>query len=134
MGSRAGERAGYGGRMADTTHSPDRPAPRILHLTERALWQEAQAGGTYEVSTRGRTLGDVGFIHCSLPHQLPGVAALLYADEPGRDDLVVLTIDTALLDVPVRYEPPVPGAEPFPHIYGPLPVTAVVSVQPWPLR
>ncbi|WP_037915958.1 DUF952 domain-containing protein [Actinacidiphila yeochonensis] len=104
----------------------------MLHVTERALWDEARASGVYESSTRGRTLGDVGFIHCSLPHQLPAVAALLYGDPPVRDDLVVLVIDPALLDVPLRFEPPVPGAEDFPHIYGPLRTEAVVEVRPWP--
>ncbi|WUH23762.1 DUF952 domain-containing protein [Streptomyces sp. NBC_00448] len=104
----------------------------ILHLTERALWDEARAVGSYELSTRDRTLGDVGFIHCSLRHQLPAVAALLYGAKPARTDLVVLVIAVDRLDVPVRYEPPVPGGEEFPHIYGPLPVTAVVAVEPWP--
>ncbi|MET7853846.1 DUF952 domain-containing protein, partial [Streptomyces avermitilis] len=28
-----------------------------------------------------------GFIHCSLRHQLPGVAALLYGSRPGPDEL-----------------------------------------------
>jgi uncharacterized protein (DUF952 family) len=107
------------------------PGP-LLHLTERALWDEALADGTYEISTRGRTLGDVGFIHCSLPHQLPAVAAMLYGDPPGRDDLVVLVIDPRRLGVPVRFEPPVPGAEEFPHVYGAVPVDAVVEVRPWP--
>ncbi|WP_237405318.1 DUF952 domain-containing protein [Actinacidiphila reveromycinica] len=104
----------------------------ILHLTERPLWDQARAVGSYELSTRGRTLGDVGFIHCSLRHQLPAVAALLYGAEPDRADLVVLVIEVARLGVPVRYEPPVPGAEEFPHVYGPLPVGAVVAVEPWP--
>jgi uncharacterized protein (DUF952 family) len=105
---------------------------QILHLTERHLWDDALASGSYEVSTRGCTLQDVGFIHCSLRGQLPGVAALLYGSPPERDDLVVLVIDEDLVTAPVRYEPPVPGGEEFPHIYGPLPVSAVVAVEPWP--
>ena len=105
---------------------------RILHLTERHLWDEAVASGSYEISTRDRTLQDVGFIHCSLPHQLPQVAAFLYGSPPTRDDLVVLVIDEDLVTSSIRYEPPTPGGEAFPHIYGPLPVSAVVSVEPWP--
>lgn len=146
MGEDMDEGAGAAGRGAGTDEGADAsergaatgggavPARSdlILHLTERALWDEARAVGSYELSTRDRTLGDVGFIHCSLRHQLPGVAALLYGAEPDRTDLVVLVIEVARLDVPVRYEPPVPGAEEFPHIYGPLPVTAVVAVEPWP--
>jgi len=104
----------------------------LLHLTERHLWDDAVASGSYEISTRGCTLQDVGFIHCSLRRQLPAVAALVYGSPPERDDLVVLVIDEDLVTSPVRYEPPVPGGEEFPHIYGPLPVSAVVAVEAWP--
>ena len=48
-------------------------------------------------------------------------------DEP----LVLLAIDTDLLGVPVVEEPAAPGIEEtFPHIYGPLKPSAVVSVTP----
>ncbi|WP_328914399.1 MULTISPECIES: DUF952 domain-containing protein [unclassified Streptomyces] len=104
----------------------------LLHLTERALWDAARASGQYEMSTRGRTLQDVGFIHCSLRHQLPGVAEFLYGTYTGPDDLVVLVIDENRLSAPVCYEPSAPGAEDFPHIYGPLPIEAVIAVEPWP--
>ncbi|GAA2065703.1 DUF952 domain-containing protein [Streptomyces albiaxialis] len=104
----------------------------LLHLTERALWEEAREAGTYEMSTKGRTLDEVGFIHSSLRHQLPRVARVLYGDEPDPSRLVVLVIDSNRLTVPVRYEPPVPGSEDlYPHIYGPLPVGAVVGVEDW---
>ncbi|MEU9199049.1 DUF952 domain-containing protein [Streptomyces sp. NPDC048332] len=108
----------------------------LLHLTERPLWEAARGTGTYEMSTRGRTLHEEGFIHCSLPHQLAGVAELLYGAGSGAgagdQDLVVLVIDTGRLHVPVRYESLRPGGEEFPHIYGPVPVEAVVEVRPWP--
>ncbi|WP_329133586.1 DUF952 domain-containing protein [Streptomyces sp. NBC_01476] len=104
----------------------------LLHITERSLWEAARAVGAYTGSTRGRTLEQEGFIHCSLRHQLAGVAALLYGDPPDRDDLVVLVIDDTLVPSPVRYESPAPGAPEFPHIYGPLPVTAVRAVESWP--
>ena len=105
----------------------------ILHLTERPLWEAARETGTYEMSTRGRTLEEVGFIHGSARHQLPRVAEMLYgAGTPAAGELVVLVIDSERLTVPVRHEPPVPGAdETFPHIYGPLPVDAVVAVESW---
>ncbi len=79
-------------------------------------------------STRGRTLQEEGFIHLSLPHQLPGVARMLYGD--GGRGLVVLVVDPARLAAPVRYEAMKPGGEEFPHLYGPLPVSAVVEVRP----
>ncbi|MCX4964744.1 DUF952 domain-containing protein [Streptomyces sp. NBC_00654] len=101
----------------------------LLHITEEPLWEAARGKGRYEMSTRGRTLGEEGFIHCSLPHQLAGVAQMLYgADDQG---LVVLVIDPGRLTDPVRYEAVKPGGEKFPHLYGPLPVDAVVEVRPW---
>ncbi|MGA5320348.1 DUF952 domain-containing protein [Streptomyces seoulensis] len=113
------------------TQHPEAQQPEILHLTERALWEEACEQGSYEVSTRGRTLAEVGYIHCSTRAQLPRVAAFLYGEEPGRDDLVVLVVDPALLDAPLRYEAMPPAGEEFPHVYGALPVSAVVDVEPW---
>jgi len=101
---------------------------RILHLTERALWDAARAQGTYEISTRGRTLREEGFIHCSTRAQLPATARRFF---DGVDDLVVLVIDPARLDVPLKYESNKPGGEEFPHVYGPIPVDAVVAVEPW---
>ncbi|MEU1214862.1 DUF952 domain-containing protein [Streptomyces sp. NPDC005790] len=101
----------------------------LLHLTEEPLWEAARRAGTYEMSTRGRTLREEGFIHCSLPHQLPAVAGALYG--PEDEGLVVLVIDTGRLPAPVTYESMKPGGEEFPHIYGPLPVSAVVEVRPW---
>ena len=52
-----------------------------------------------------------------------------YADI--AEPLVLLEIDTDLLGVPVVEEPPAPGIEEtFPHIYGALEPSAVVSVRP----
>ncbi|MGW8490594.1 DUF952 domain-containing protein [Streptomyces sp. NPDC055886] len=106
----------------------------LLHLAEAPLWEAARGTGTYEMSTRGRTLQEEGFIHLSLPHQLPGVARMLYGDGNGEgtggQDLVVLAVDPARLTDPVRYEAMKPGGEEFPHLYGPLPVSAVVEVRP----
>ncbi|WDO06285.1 DUF952 domain-containing protein [Streptomyces murinus] len=108
------------------------PKPsRIVHITERSLWEAARERGTYEVSTRGRTLDRVGFIHFSTREQLPSVAAFVYGGYDGPDELVVLVVDPALLDAPLTYEPVKPGGEEFPHLYGPLPVNAVVDVEPW---
>lgn len=101
----------------------------LLHLTEPGLWEAALAAGAYEGSTRGRTLAEEGFIHCSLPEQLDAVADLVYGDHPGP--LVVLVIDADLVDVPIRYEAPAPGAPEYPHLYGPLPTSAVIEVRPW---
>ncbi|MFB0618287.1 DUF952 domain-containing protein [Streptomyces sp. AGS-58] len=105
--------------------------PHILHVTERSLWEAARESGTYEMSTRGRTLQEEGFIHFSTRAQLPRIAAFLYGDYDGPDEVVVLVVDPARVGAPVRYEAAEPGGEEFPHVYGPVPVTAVVDVEPW---
>jgi uncharacterized protein (DUF952 family) len=99
----------------------------LFHLADRGEWQAAVAAGEYRVSTRGVTLAEQGFIHCSLRHQVRGVADAIFAD---ADDLVLLVIDSGLVAAPIRYEVPEPGAEAYPHIYGPLPVGAVTGVVP----
>lgn len=62
-------------------------------------------------------------MHLSLRAQVPGTLARFFA---GRDDVVLLRIDPARLTAEVRFEEGEPG-ELFPHLYGPLPVEAVVA-------
>ena len=101
---------------------------RIFHVATRADWEAAQASGAYTTSTRGASLAEEGFIHASRADQWEAVHAAYYADV--TEPLVLLEIDTDLLDVPVVEEPPAPGAtETFPHVYGALPPAAVVAVR-----
>ncbi len=102
-------------------------AQPLLHLAVREDWERAVRAGEYRVSTLGAALDQVGFVHCSFPQQLAGVARAVY----GRLDrpLVVLELDRGRLPR-VRVEP-VPGSdEVFPHVYGPIPVDAVREVLP----
>ncbi len=102
----------------------------VFHIALAADWEAAQEAGDYRVSTLGRTLEQEGFLHASFTHQWQGVRAAFYADV--GDPLVLLEIDPGRLDVPLVVESPDgrPGAEAFPHVYGPLPVSAVVTVRP----
>lgn len=102
----------------------------ILHLALASDWADAQATGRYAVSTRGATLEQVGFIHCSLPEQLPRVAAFVYSDV--TDDLVVLVMDRDELEAGgtvVLFEDGGDG-ELFPHVYGPIDPEWVDEVRP----
>jgi len=100
---------------------------RIFHIATRADWDAAQESGAYATSTYGVTLADEGFIHASRADQWEGVRERYYADV--TELLVLLEIDTDLLDVPMVEEPPAPGVdETFPHVYGPLRPDAVVSI------
>jgi uncharacterized protein (DUF952 family) len=108
-----------------------RPPDRIYHLARRDEWAEAAASGHgYRRSTRGRSLEEHGFIHCAFATQVQMVADLLYR---GHDDVVLLVIDPARVDAEIRLENLEGGEELFPHVYGPLPIEAVVDALSVPL-
>ena len=100
----------------------------LFHVTDPDSWAEARRAGSYDRSTRGASLGEVGFVHCSYAHQVERVASAVYADWTG--ELVVLRIDPALLGVEVLPENLEGGDELFPHVYAPVPVEAVTAVEP----
>ncbi|MEU4561348.1 DUF952 domain-containing protein [Actinoplanes sp. NPDC023936] len=101
----------------------------ILHICPRASWESAV--DFYE----GDTLATEGFIHCSPADWVHVPATLLFR---GRTDLLALEIDPdALPPGSLVWEdgvPPSPDGRQFPHIYAPLPVTAVRNVRPYPPR
>ena len=100
----------------------------IYHIAVAADWERAVRDGQYTMSTRGLTLAEQGFIHASTAGQVAPVANAFYRGEPG---LLLLVIDPALVGPEIRYEH-VPGqADPYPHIYGPLNLDAVVRAQPF---
>ena len=109
---------------------PDRwPSEQLLvHLALAAEWDEAvERGGPYLRSTIGRSLDEVGFIHCSFADQVEATRERFYA---GRHDVVALTVDPARVDVPIRVEDLAGTDEAFPHVYGPLELDAVIDVRP----
>ncbi len=100
----------------------------ILHITSRAEWNEAQVRGEYTAPS----LQTEGFIHCSTEKQVIHVANAFYR---ARNDLVLLKLDEAKLKPELKWEPPAgipaPGiseSDSFPHIFGPINLTAVASV------
>lgn len=109
-----------------------KPPGRVLHLAERDALAAMMADGQYTGSTRGYGLDEVGFVHMSTTGQLPGVMAYLFADVPP-EDLVLLVVDLATLTshgIEVRWEHAEDGAEPYPHVYGPVPLDAIVATLP----
>jgi uncharacterized protein (DUF952 family) len=102
----------------------------ILHLTRRSDWEAAIDVGSYELSTLGGTLQQVGFIHASTRSQLPAVAELVFRDV--SDDLLVLVMDDAYLrsaGADLRFEDGGNG-QLYPHIYGPIDPRWVTAVRP----
>jgi glutathione S-transferase len=111
---------------------PDAGVPcSIYHLALRDEWQQALDGGVaYRRSTLGKSLEAEGYIHCSFARQVQAIADLVYH---GRHDVVLLEIDPARVKAEVRVEGPDGGEQGFPHIYGPLPIEAVVHASDVPL-
>ena len=100
----------------------------ILHITSRAEWVDAQTHGEYIAPS----LSTEGFIHCSTEKQVLHVANAFYR---GRNDLVLLKLDESKLKPDLKWEPPagppalgISESDLFPHIFGPINLTAVVSV------
>ncbi len=98
----------------------------IYHLTEPARWQQSLVAGQHTGSTRGLELAEVGFIHCSTAAQWPVVRERFYTEVT---DLLLLHIDETRLASPVRFEQLGDAPEAFPHVYGPIPLDAVVEVE-----
>jgi uncharacterized protein (DUF952 family) len=65
-----------------------------------------------------------GFIHLSAAHQVAGTLAKYYA---GEEDLLLVGLDPERLGDGLKWEPS-RGGDLFPHLYGPLPLDAIVSV------
>ena len=101
----------------------------LLHLAVADEWERARSVGSYDRSTIDTSLGEEGFIHCSFPHQVQATADRYYR---GRGDIVLLRIDPERLGVEVVVEEAFSG-ERFPHVYGPIPVGAVTSVEAVPI-
>jgi uncharacterized protein (DUF952 family) len=93
----------------------------IFHITSREAWTEAKVLGSYSSDT----LATEGFTHCSTTEQVQRSAQKFFK---GKTDLVLLHIDQEKALPEVHYEAAGSG-ELFPHIYGPLNLDAVVSVE-----
>jgi uncharacterized protein (DUF952 family) len=91
----------------------------LYKVLRTAEWHEAQ---TQRVITGSPDDVRDGFIHLSTRAQLAGTLARHFAGEAG---LVVLEIAADRLSAGLRWEPSRDGAL-FPHLYGLLPLDAVI--------
>jgi uncharacterized protein (DUF952 family) len=93
----------------------------IFHMCVKNEWQEALANGVYEGSSQD--VAD-GFIHFSTANQ---VSESAFKHRKGQLGLVLLSVEVALLGKALMWEISRGGAL-FPHLYGPLPLKAVIRV------
>ncbi|MGE0174262.1 MAG: DUF952 domain-containing protein [Oligoflexales bacterium] len=98
---------------------------KIFHITSESDWTAALNAGFYTAPS----LQKAGFIHCSLPEQIPAVANYNFKGDAG---LVLLEIEEAKLRPEVKYEDLWNEGQLYPHIYGPLNVDAVLRTISFP--
>ena len=97
----------------------------FLHLTTKRAWEDALKVGTYSLSTKGKTLEEVGFIHGSFADQVEEVAGFVFAG--STEELVVLHLNLDKLasnGIDVRVEESSNGKS-YPHIYRVVPCELV---------
>ncbi|KAB1939857.1 DUF952 domain-containing protein [Micromonospora sp. ALFpr18c] len=98
----------------------------IYKLLPTVEWDDARAAGHLAGSAVDR---QDGFIHLSAADQVVETARRHFA---GATGLTLLSVDEQRLGDVLRWEPS-RGGHLFPHLYGPLPVTAVVAARVLPV-
>ena len=93
----------------------------IFKICHERAWHEAAQRGQYDGTDKDR---QDGFLHFSTGPQLLGTLRKWYAT---ATDLVLVAVETDTLGPSLKWEPSREGAL-FPHLYGPLPLSAVAHV------
>lgn len=98
----------------------------IYKICTAAEWRAAEQKGEFT----GSAIDEAdGFIHFSTGAQAKETARRHFA---GQSDLVLVAVDPEKLGDALTWEPS-RGGNLFPHLYGALPVAAVVSVSELPV-
>jgi uncharacterized protein (DUF952 family) len=104
----------------------------ILHITTPNEWEKAQLEGEYTAPS----LQTDGFIHCSMIKQTVDTANIFFR---GQSGLMLMCIDENKLKSECKYEDPSGGGQHdpgvgklFPHVYGPINLSAVIKVVDFP--
>lgn len=98
----------------------------IYHMCRKEEWNAAEKAGAYGGSSQD--VAD-GFIHFSSAAQVVKSAAKHRA---GQEGLVLLRVDPTKLGDALKWEAS-RGGHLFPHLYGDLPVSAVIAVYDVPV-
>jgi uncharacterized protein (DUF952 family) len=109
-------------QMVTQKHHPHKH-DLIYKICDSTAWCDAKRAGTFFGA--GADLAD-GYIHFSTRDQVAETAAKHFAGEPH---LLLIAVAADALGPALRWEPSRGGAL-FPHLYGPLPLTAVRFVKP----
>jgi uncharacterized protein (DUF952 family) len=100
--------------------------PVLYKIMPRREWETAQANGLFEGSKVDRR---DGFIHLSAAHQVRATAQKHFS---GKSDLMLLSVSGEALGPSLKWEVS-RGGDLFPHVYGPLPLSAITDVISLPI-
>lgn len=95
----------------------------IFKICHERAWRDATQRGNYSGSDKDR---QDGFLHFSTQTQLLGTLQKWYATATG---LILVAVAADTLGPNLKWDPSRDGAL-FPHLYGPLPLSAVVYTAP----
>jgi len=98
----------------------------IYKITSKNQWTSTEASGCFEGAGIDRS---DGFIHFSSAAQLIETVSKHFV---GKRELLIICVDADKLGEHLRWEPS-RGGDLFPHLYGVLPLSAVVETLelPW---
>lgn len=91
----------------------------IFKIATAVDWAEAERVGRFDGSAHDKA---DGFLHFSTGQQLAETLRLYYA---GQDGLVLAAVDAAALGAALKWEHAPSRGEDFPHLFAPLPLSAV---------
>lgn len=91
----------------------------IYKIATAGDWAEAERAGRFDGSAHDKS---DGFLHFSTGAQLAETLRLYYA---GQDDLVLAAVEADALGTALKWEHAPSRGEDFPHLFAPLPLSAV---------
>jgi uncharacterized protein (DUF952 family) len=98
--------------------------PPIYHFAVPQEWDDAQRSGNYAPAGLARE----GFIHAATDAQIDGV---IERHLRGRGPRVRLTLDADALRPMLVFEWSDASGDLYPHLFGPIPLSAVVAAEPF---
>lgn len=114
---------GAGDKPGEVTETKSVMTQPLYKIVSRTEWQQVLAAQA--LAGFGIDLTD-GFIHLSSGDQVEEIVQRYFS---GRDDLMLISIDGSSLGEILRWEESLDGAL-FPHVYGTIPMAAVLDAEP----
>lgn len=92
----------------------------IFHVVKKEDWKLQKKDSRYHPES----IDTEGFIHCSPGREIEEVTNRLFK---GESDILLIIINTTLVEPEIRYENSGDSDTKYPHIYGPLNMDAVID-------